>query len=88
MLPNINYGNAQTLQFAPGDILVLVTDGFIEWTNAEDEDFGQQRLEEVISAYRDKPSARIIAELYSSVLRFTNSSPQLDDLTALVVKRV
>ena len=88
MFPNINYGSAQTVKFAPGDILVLVTDGFVEWTNADDEDFGQQRLEEVVSAFRDKPSAKIIAELYSSVLKFASSTPQLDDLTALVVKRM
>ena len=88
ILPHFNYGDAQIVKFAPGDILLLVTDGFVEWANAEDEDFGQHRLEEVISAYRDMPSARIIAELYSSVVKFANSTPQPDDLTVVVVKRV
>lgn len=88
ILPHVNYGDAQIVKFAPGDILVLVTDGFLEWANAGGEDFGQQRLEEIVSAYRDMPSARIISELYSSVVKFASSTPQLDDLTALVVKRV
>jgi serine phosphatase RsbU (regulator of sigma subunit) len=88
LLPRFNYGEAQIMKFAPGDILVLVTDGFIEWANAGDEDFGQNRLEEIVSTYRDMPSAGIISELYSSVLKFAGSTPQLDDLTALVVKRV
>jgi serine phosphatase RsbU (regulator of sigma subunit) len=88
ILPHVNYGDAQIVKFAPGDILVLVTDGFIEWANAGGEDFGQHRLEEIISAYRDMPSARIISELYSSVVKFASSTPQLDDLTALVVKRI
>ena len=37
---------------------------------------------------RDMPSATIISELYSAVVKFAGSMPQLDDLTALVVKRV
>src|SRR5436189_3436269 len=31
LLPHVGYCGPQSLQFAPGDILVLVTDGFIEW---------------------------------------------------------
>jgi phosphoserine phosphatase len=76
------------LQFAPGDILVLVTDGFVEWVNADDEEFGQNRIEEVIRGCRDMPSAGIIDELYSAVSRFAASTAQLDDLTAVVVKCV
>ena len=33
------------------------------------------------------PSAAIISELYSAVIKFAGSMPQLDDLTALIVKR-
>jgi len=88
VLPHFSYGEVQTVKFARGDILVWVTDGFIEWANAQDEDFGQKRLEQVIDAHRDMPSARIISELYSEVVKFAGSTPQLDDLTALVVKRV
>jgi len=72
----------------PRDILVLVTDGFVEWANPGDEEFGQTRIENVIRAYRDLPSARIIAELYAAVATFAGASPQLDDLTAVVVKCV
>jgi len=88
IFPNFTYRCQHMLSLAPADILVLVTDGFIEWANADDEDFGQNRLEEVIRANRDMPSAKIISELYSAVVKFAGSTPQLDDLTALVVKRV
>jgi phosphoserine phosphatase len=76
------------LNFVPGDILVLVTDGFVEWANVREEQFGQSRIEELIRTCRDMSSAKIISELYSAVTRFAGSMPQLDDLTALVVKRV
>jgi serine phosphatase RsbU (regulator of sigma subunit) len=88
LLPRFSYGCPQMLKFSPGDILVLVTDGFIEWANADDEDFGQDRLKEVIRTHRDRPAATIISELYSAVVKFAGSTPQLDDLTALIVKRV
>jgi len=88
LMPCANYGRPHVLKFTSGDILVLVTDGFIEWANANDEDFGGDRLQEVIRANCGMPSAAIISELYSAVLRFAGSMPQADDLTALIVKRV
>ena len=69
-------------------MLVLVTDGFVEWANDQGEDFGEDRVKEVVRANRLMPSAAIISELYSEVSRFAGSMPQLDDLTALIVKRV
>jgi serine phosphatase RsbU (regulator of sigma subunit) len=88
LLPHFGYGRPHVLQFNPGDILVLVTDGFIEWSNPDDEDFGQKRVTDVVRANRDKPCETIIAELYQSILKFTGSARQPDDLTAVVVKRL
>jgi serine phosphatase RsbU (regulator of sigma subunit) len=88
LLPRASYSGVEELKFAPGDILVLVTDGFVEWANDRDEDFGEERLKEVIRTNREESSKKIISELYSAVLKFADSIPQADDLTALVVKRV
>jgi len=88
LLPRFSYSDPQTLTFGRGDILVLVTDGFLEWSNANDEDFGEERLKEVIRTHCGKPSAAMISELHSAVLNFAGAMPQLDDLTALIVKRV
>lgn len=88
LLSNWSYGTAQNLEFDIGDILVLVTDGFIEWTNASGEDFGVDRLEKVVRENRDQRSETIISELHSTILKFAGTMPQNDDLTALVVKRV
>jgi serine phosphatase RsbU (regulator of sigma subunit) len=88
LLPGFSYCDAQLLRFAPGDMLVLVTDGLVEWANVDDEDFGEKRLKEAIRAHRDLPAAAIISGVYAAVRKFAGSTPQLDDLTALVVKRV
>jgi serine phosphatase RsbU (regulator of sigma subunit) len=66
---------------------VLVTDGFIEWANTADDEFGADRLKEVIRRCSALSSASIISELHAAVLKFAGTMPQLDDLTALVVKR-
>ena len=88
LLPRFSYCCPQTLVFTPGDILILVTDGFVEWANADDEDFGTDRLKQVIRTYHEMPAAVIISELHSAAVRFAGPVHQSDDLTALVVKRV
>jgi serine phosphatase RsbU (regulator of sigma subunit) len=79
---------SQVLSFAVGDLLVLSTDGFFEWANASDDLFGSERLEDSVRTNRDKPAAEIISTLYQDVLRFAGGTPQKDDLTAIVIKRL
>jgi serine phosphatase RsbU (regulator of sigma subunit) len=88
LIPRATYCGPHIVRFSRGDILFLVTDGFVEWANANDDDFGEERLKEVIRNHRESSAAQIISEVYAAVVRFAGSMPQLDDLTALVVKRV
>jgi len=75
------------LELNPGDLLVLATDGFFEWTNALGEQFGAERLEEAIRGSREKSSDEIISTLYRAVVHFSGGTKQQDDLTAVVIKR-
>jgi serine phosphatase RsbU (regulator of sigma subunit) len=73
--------------FAPGDTLVITTDGFFEWANAADEQYGIERLEQFVTARAgDEPDA-FIAALEAEVGRHAAGEPQPDDLTVLVVQR-
>jgi serine phosphatase RsbU (regulator of sigma subunit) len=81
------YGPPQEIVLGPGDVLVLVTDGFFEWTNERDEDFGFERLHAAIRAARDYPPDWLIAHLHEAVTTFTGGTPQSDDLTAVVLRR-
>jgi len=78
----------QTLTLGSGDLLVLTTDGFFEWANANGELFGTERLSESLRAARTKSSAEIISTLYQEVLSFSGGTKQMDDLTAIVLKRL
>jgi serine phosphatase RsbU (regulator of sigma subunit) len=79
---------AAHLQLHAGDLILLATDGFFEWENDQGEQFGVQRLEEVIRASRDAASSEIIGRLYDAVVRFSKGAEQQDDLTAVIIKRL
>lgn len=78
----------QILPMEKGDLLVLATDGFFEWANRAEELFGTARLENSVRANRHKQAGEIISSLYQDVLRFGAGTPQKDDLTAIVIKRI
>jgi len=88
ILPFFNADPPTRLRLDPGDLLLLITDGFCEWENDRGEEFGTQRVEEVVRASRDLPSSEIIAKLYDVVVTFANGTSQKDDLTAVLIKRV
>jgi len=75
------------LELQPGDLLVLATDGFFEWANAQEEQFGVERFEEVVRASRHLPPKEIISTLYRAVVEFSGGTKQQDDLTAVIIKR-
>jgi serine phosphatase RsbU (regulator of sigma subunit) len=75
------------LTMKPGDIVILITDGFLEWENNAAEPFGAERLAEVVQRSSDREPEVLIAELYDAVLNFSQGTPQLDDLTAVLIKR-
>jgi serine phosphatase RsbU (regulator of sigma subunit) len=87
LFPGAPYSSPHRFEMAPGDLLVLTTDGFFEWANAQEEQFGLARLQEAIHSASHLPASEIIASLHTAVTKFAGGTDQLDDLTAVVVKR-
>ena len=87
MMAGVNYEKVQARRLAPGDMIVLVTDGFYEWENPQGEEFGLERLDQTIREARDFPAEEVIARLRSAVESFCQGTEQKDDLTAVVLKR-
>lgn len=77
-----------TFEFAPGDVLVLFSDGFFEWADSGGDQFGIERLSEVIVAHRAESAAKIIAAMDEAILAHAADIPQPDDMTAVVIKRL
>jgi serine phosphatase RsbU (regulator of sigma subunit) len=87
ILPEMDSTAPVKLNMQPGDMVLLVTDGFFEWENPSPEQFGTKRLAEVLRRFSDREPETIIAELYDSVVNFSQGTPQKDDLTAVLIKR-
>lgn len=87
MIAGVSYEKALVRRLAPNDMIVLVTDGFYEWENAQGEEFGLHRLESVILQSHDCSAEEVIARLRFSVEDFCGGTEQKDDLTAVVLKR-
>ncbi len=88
IVPELPYEPTVEQPLAPGDMLVLLTDGFFEWSNPAGEQFGTRRVHDVVHAHRAAPAEQLIALLYDAVVEFAAGSPQADDLTAVIVKRL
>ena len=78
---------AVTVQMQPGDMLVLLSDGIYEYHDAGGEQFGEQRVEEIIRVHHDKRAAEISAILLGCVQAFAGNAMQEDDMTVVLVKR-
>ncbi len=74
------------MDFAAGDALVVLTDGFHEWQNAAGESFGLDRLGRLILQHARRPLHDLIAGVHGEVLEFAGGTDQADDLTALVLR--
>ena len=76
-----------TLQLEHGDTLVMFTDGVTEAMNAAYEEFGTDRLTNVIGGLVGKSSQQIIESIKAAVKEFVNGAEQSDDITMLVLQR-
>jgi sigma-B regulation protein RsbU (phosphoserine phosphatase) len=74
------------LQVEPGDVLVFYTDGLLEARDLEGEEFGYERLGQVIEEYASLPARRLIEKIFARIEKFTLGSGKADDRTILVLK--
>ncbi len=83
-----------TLQLEKGDILYLYTDGVTEAMDKDEEQYGEDRLQKLLSFGENYPApsaANGIAEtvcdmVTADVTKFTNGAEQSDDITMLCVR--
>jgi sigma-B regulation protein RsbU (phosphoserine phosphatase) len=85
LLPSADYQQG-VVSLSPDDLLVLYSDGLVEVSNASGEEFGEQRLVEVIRNSAGKSCDRIRNEALSAVRDFAGPARFADDLTLVVVR--
>ena len=78
---------AAVIELAPGDLLVLLTDGVFEYFDPDGVAFGEDRVEAVLRAHHRESAAALSARLLGAVRAFARGAPQQDDVTMVLVKR-
>lgn len=77
---------SKTCSLEAGDVLLLYTDGIIEATDGEGNEFGAERLQSLLSALGGGDAISIRDGLIQEFKAFTGDRPQEDDVTLLVLK--
>ena len=76
----------KTLKVEPGDIVLLLTDGYVELFNANREMFDVDAARNVFLDSVKKNSSDIIGDLLNSADKWLNGYQQTDDITFLLIK--
>jgi phosphoserine phosphatase RsbU/P len=87
IMPDVKYDSA-TVTLAPGDWLVIFTDGLVEAVNARDEEYGEARLLSALEAGRASEPADLLKRLMFELDAFVGNTPQHDDVTCMLLKSV
>jgi sigma-B regulation protein RsbU (phosphoserine phosphatase) len=86
VLPTSSPYDQEGLPLTSGDLLVLFTDGVSEAMSSEGIEYGEERLEAVLAAHRDRPAQEIIDAVHRDILDFTRGAAQSDDITMMILK--
>jgi sigma-B regulation protein RsbU (phosphoserine phosphatase) len=72
---------------APGDLLVLCTDGILERRDPRGAFFGDDRLRALVEAGRELTAELLLDRIFAAATEFGQGRPWEDDATAVVVRR-
>jgi serine phosphatase RsbU (regulator of sigma subunit) len=87
ILPDIGY-EEQSIDFEPGDMLAVYSDGVTEAATTEGDEFGEDRLAALLRENREKSAAQIIDKVLEAVSEWTDAGPPDDDVTLVVARSV
>lgn len=73
------------ITIAPGDRLLLYTDGVTEATNSQNQLYGEERLSAFMNAHSDEKAEDILRDLKLDIYAFQGEAPQFDDITMLML---
>ncbi len=75
-----------SVTLAPGDWLIIFTDGLVEAENARQEEYGETQLLSVINSAAASTPTEMLNRLMAALDLFVGATPQHDDVTCLLVK--
>ncbi|MCY7363587.1 MAG: PP2C family protein-serine/threonine phosphatase, partial [Ignavibacteria bacterium] len=77
---NIEIGN--------NDSIVFYTDGVTEANSKDGEEFGEEKLSDILTENKNLNAEEILGKIKESIVDFTKDTPQYDDITMIVLKKI
>jgi phosphoserine phosphatase RsbU/P len=87
ILPSAEFEVGET-HLAAGESLLIYSDGVSEANNLKEEEFGMERLMDVVRRNFQASAAGLRDKVESALSAFTQTAPANDDITLVIVKRV
>jgi phosphoserine phosphatase len=81
-------GEAQVLEMAPGDVLVLLSDGIYEFENRQGAQFGEERVARLLNYHYRLPAAELARQILNATFEHGEGVSQEDDITLVLVRRL
>ena len=76
----------ETVTLAPGDVLLVFSDGVSEALSSEGEEYGEERILAIAHGHPGAAPNDVLQAMFADVRGFTKGAPQSDDITALVLR--
>ena len=86
MFEESGYEPPTQVPLEPGDVLLLLTDGFKEAANRDGDSFDESRIVETVAANAHASASEIFNALWRAARQFAEGHHQQDDMTGIVVK--
>jgi sigma-B regulation protein RsbU (phosphoserine phosphatase) len=77
----------ETISVDPQDTIVIYSDGITEAFDERDEQFGEERLIELLAGRAATPASALIDDILQAVRRHAAGRPQTDDMTLVALRR-
>lgn len=87
IMPRYSYKTGK-ISLQPTDLILTYTDGVSETINRDEEEFGEQRLYDLVKSQNQQPVKQIVENVWRAIDEFAAGEPQADDITMLAVRRL
>jgi sigma-B regulation protein RsbU (phosphoserine phosphatase) len=84
-MPSMMPYESGEVKLQSGDMIVMFTDGLTEVFDAQEEEFGEERLAQVVKKHVHLPAKEFTEHMVDAVMQFS-SGVQYDDITSLVLR--
>jgi len=85
--PNAQY-YVESINFSPGDVLLLFSDGVTDTTDSKFNHYGDERLLKIFTSINKLSAKEIVLNILDDVVKYSHNSSYSDDKTLVAIKKI